>query len=255
MNCEETQELVHAYLDRELDLVRSLEVERHLNDCRACSEDYASLRALSSAIAGVYQRPSALLQKRINVVIRNESKREMRPRLTPRRWMSIAASLALVMAVSWGIVRFSTRPSPDEVLTREVVSNHVRSLMANHLADVPSSDQHTVKPWFNGKVNFSPTVLDLGEEGFSLVGGRLDYLDGRAVAALVYQRRKHLINLFIWPSAGESDRRPQTAMLQGYNVIRWSQSDMNYWAVSDLSTTELTEFVDLAKGKYSPHAP
>jgi anti-sigma factor RsiW len=257
MNCEETQELVDAYVDRELDLVKGLELERHLSECVACSEHHASLLALRSAINAVYYTPPASLQRRVKSGIRKASKSEAMarvPRVMTWRWIGVAASVAFLLVVSWSIVRLSGRPSPDEVLAREVVSNHVRSLMVNHIADVPSSDQHTVKPWFNGKLDFSPTVIDLSEQGFPLVGGRLDYLDSRTVAALVYQRRQHIINLFIWPT-GESDRSELTATRQGYNVIHWCQTDMSYWAVSDLNANELREFVQLARSKYSQTTP
>ena len=145
-------------------------------------------------------------------------------------------------------------PAVDELLGREAVSNHVRSLMADHIADVPTSDQHTVKPWFNGKLDFSPPVIDLDEQGFSLVGGRLDYLDSRVVAALVYKRRQHVINLFVWPT-DESDRAGQTATYQGYNVVHWRQDNMSYWAVSDLNANELREFAQLERSKNPQTAP
>ncbi|HWN99089.1 MAG TPA: zf-HC2 domain-containing protein [Blastocatellia bacterium] len=257
MNCEETQELVDAYVDRELDLVKGLEVERHLSECGACSKRRDSLLALRSAVSRVYHTPPASLQKRVMSEVHKASKREGKPRAPlamPWRWIGVAASVVLVLVVSWSVVRVSARPSPDEVLAREVVSNHVRSLMVDHIADVPSSDQHTVKPWFNGKLNFSPPVIDLNEQGFALVGGRLDYLDGRTVAALVYKRRQHVINLFIWPT-DESDSSIQTKTHQGYNVVHWREAQMSYWAVSDLNANELREFAQLASSRYSQTTP
>lgn len=257
MNCEETQELVDAYVDRELDLVKGLELERHLSECDACSKRQATLLALRSAVSSVYHTPPAWLQKRVTSRIRKVSKREAMarvPRVMAWRWIGVAASVALVLVVSWSVVRLSVHPSPGEVLAREVVSNHVRSLMVDHIADVPSSDQHTVKPWFNGKLDFSPPVIDLDEQGFALVGGRLDYLDSRTVAALVYRRNKHVINLFIWPTDA-SDTAAQTETHQGYNVIHWCQTHMSYWAVSDLNANELREFAQLAGSKYSQTTP
>ena len=256
MNCEETQELVDAYVDRELDLTRSLELERHLGECLACSERQARLLALRSAVSTVYNTPPASLQRRVTSAVREAGKREASPRapfVMPWRWIGVASWVALILIVSWSIVRLSARTSPDEVLAREVVSNHVRSLMVDHIADVPSSDQHTVKPWFNGKLDFSPPVIDLAEQGFELAGGRLDYLDSRAVAALVYQRKQHVINLFIWPT-NESEPSEQSATHQGYNMIHWCQTGMSYWAVSDLNAIELREFVQLARSKYSQNA-
>jgi anti-sigma factor RsiW len=249
MDCADSAELIHAYVDRELDLVRSLELERHLKDCRRCSEKYASLQALRSAVSGVYFHPPGSLEQRILSAVGKRSTRKVMPRAIDWRWIAAAASVVLMVVVSWSVARLFARPSSSELMTREVVSNHVRSLMANHLADVPSSDQHTVKPWFNGKLDFSPPVINLDADGFTLVGGRLDYLDGRAVAALVYQRKLHFINLFISPSASESDQSAHTATLQGYNVIHWSRSDMSWWAVSDLNQNELEEFANLIRSK------
>ena len=168
------------------------------------------------------------------------------PMVVPWRWIGVGASLVLLLLMVWSVFRLTAGPSSDELRAREVVSNHVRSLMAAHITDVPSSDQHTVKPWFNGKLDFSPPVINLDEQGFNLVGGRLDYLDNRAIAAVVYKRNQHLINLFIWPTS-ESDRSVRTEARQGYNVIHWRRDDMNYWAVSDLNATELREFVELAR--------
>jgi anti-sigma factor RsiW len=134
------------------------------------------------------------------------------------------------------------RPRPAaQLLAEQVVSSHIRSLMANHLSDVVSTDQHTVKPWFSGKLDFAPVVTNLAPQGFPLVGGRLDYLDDRTVAALVYKHRQHTINLFLWPLS-DSDANPQILSIKGFNVVHWTQAHMNYWAVSDLNASELTEF-------------
>ena len=132
----------------------------------------------------------------------------------------------------------------DNLLAQEVVSSHIRSMMLNHLVDVPSSDQHTVKPWFNGKLDFAPEVKDFADQGFPLAGGRLDYIDNRTVAALVYQRRKHSINLFIWPSPG-APINPQQFSVNGYHIIHWTKSGASYWAVSDVNSTDLSEFAEL----------
>jgi anti-sigma factor RsiW len=141
-------------------------------------------------------------------------------------------------------------PNQDALLVQEVQTAHVRSLITSHLTDVNSSDQHTVKPWFSGKLDFSPPVTDLASQGYPLQGGRLDYLNNRSVAALVYQRNKHLINLFIWPST-DGNQAPRISTYNGYHLMHWSQSGMNYWAVSDLSLSELQSFVQLVQQSIS----
>ena len=161
----------------------------------------------------------------------------------PYRWLAIAASLLLFASVIWNIALLRSRVSPEELLAANIVSSHVRSLAGTHLLDVPSSDQHTVKPWFNGKLDFSPNVKDPAADGFPLTGGRLEYLDGHPVAALVFERRKHIINLFTWPSSGSEGGSQFTR--NGYHMIQWTQAGMTYWAVSDLNEAELRQFVEL----------
>lgn len=251
MNCQEARELTHAYADGELDLLHSLRVEEHLRVCAACARDYQSVRSLKSALGGgsLYFDAPAGLRERVRRGVRAEvegqrAEVEGKPvrAAFSWRWLAFAGSLAaVVLAVS--VLLFARRgPSADDLTAREVVSSHVRSLMANHLNDVASSDQHTVKPWFEGKLDFSPPVTDLSGRGFPLVGGRLDYIGDRPVAALVYQRRQHLINLFVWPSPEESGGGSKVAVRQGYNLVRWHAAGMTYWAVSDLNLSELQEF-------------
>jgi anti-sigma factor RsiW len=169
--------------------------------------------------------------------------REMPVKMPRWRWQmaAAAAGVALVAVVVYRFAPGASRLSQGDVIAREVLASHVRSLLADHLTDVPSSDQHTVKPWFNGKLDFSPPVRDLSQQGFPLVGGRLDYLDERPVAALVYQRRKHVINLFVWPSSEKT--REKALMQQGYNMQHWAEAGMTFWAVSDLNNSELEQFV------------
>jgi anti-sigma factor RsiW len=155
----------------------------------------------------------------------------------------------LFLLQPWALAYFFTPSSPDEALIQQVVSSHIRSLMANHLVDVASTDQHTVKPRFDGKLDFAPPVIDLASKGFHLVGGRLDYLDNRPVAALVYRYQKHIINLFIWPSTSGEDTTPQMTSQQGYNVIYWKQSGMDYWAVSDVGEAQVQQFAHLIQSQ------
>jgi anti-sigma factor RsiW len=250
MSCRETQELLHGYVDGELDLVRSLEMERHFRECPACATDYENLRGMRSAMSSSipYFQPPAGLEKRLHARLRAESGARQRvPRFgaMPWQWAGVAAALVLTATVTWRTTQLSHPPA--ETLAEEAVSSHVRSLMAEHLTDVPSSDRHTVKPWFSGKLDFSPAVGDFPDKGFTLAGGRLDYLDGRSVAALVYHRRQHVINLFVWPAPERADSEIHATERQGYHVLQWTKARMNYWAVSDLNAQELKEFAGLVR--------
>jgi anti-sigma factor RsiW len=253
MKCQEIHGLVDAYVDRELDVVAALEFERHLNECATCRagcEQYQQLHDSVRAQMPYFEAPEGLEDKiraSLRSVGRNQGQRLQRQWFPPWRVWALAAGMIVVLVFSVVLFRIVGRPPASELLADQVVSNHIRSLMANHLTDVPSSDQHTVKPWFSGKLDFAPVVKDLSSKGFVLVGGRLDYLDNQTVAALVYKRRQHTINLFVWPSPA-SDSGPATIASKGYNVVHGTQSHMAYWAVSDLNAGELNEFAhDLEK--------
>jgi anti-sigma factor RsiW len=254
LSCQETRGLIDGYMDTELDLVKSLEIEKHLRECQACARVYESQLRLRSAIkdSALYFKAPAKLHKRIQSSLREEGQTKAPQRAWQWRWLTLGASLAFVALIVLFIWKVGFQPgsSPEEnLLAQEIVSNHVRSLMVDHLIDVQSSDQHTVKPWFDGKLDFSPPVTDLTAQGFSLIGGRLEYLENRAVAAVVYQRRQHFINLFIWPATQHAETTERTVTRQGYNLIYWNKSGMTYWAVSDINASELQEFVRLVQSR------
>ncbi len=252
MSCQTAQEFIHAYVDGELDLARSLEVEQHMQECEVCASAYRNQTALRSAFkdSSLYYSAPEKLEKRIRSSLRREAGSEAGPRAFGWRWLPVGvalASLLLMAFVVWRAVP-GLRPSGDELLAQEIVSNHVRSLqLESHRTDVISSDQHTVKPWFDGKLDFAPPVKDFSSQGFPLLGGRLEYLNNRAVAALIYQRQKHFINLYVWPAEPGNATGEVAAKRQGYNLLHWSNSGMNYWAVSDLNGVELHEFARLVQ--------
>ena len=247
VNCHTTQKLLDGYFDGELDLVRNVETEEHLRGCPGCTEAYQNRQALRSAVRATapYFKAPAELEKRIWSTVRQVAKAGPAPRPVSWGWLGIAAAAAVVSVLAWTLAPRLRGPSGEDLLAQEVVSSHVRSLMAGHLTDVASSDQHTVKPWFNGKLDFSPTVEDLAGRGFALVGGRLDYLAGRPVAALIYQHQQHFINVFVWPATPGADATEKTQARQGYNLVHWTRAGMTYWVVSDLNQSALQEFAKL----------
>ena len=257
MNCAESQQLIHAYLDGELDLVKSLEIEEHLQGCPTCSQIYKNQQTLRTSLnaGSLYFKSPAPLRKNIQAALRQADRSvagSPAPRRLSWRWAAVAVSLVIVMFVAGLAVRSLSAPAAADLVAQEVVASHIRSLMPDHLVDVISSDQHTVKPWFSGKLDFSPVVEDLANQGFPLVGGRLDYLDNRPVAALVYRYQQHLINLFSWPAPGASDTPVTMDTRQGYHVAHWIKSNMAYWAISDLNETELQQFAQLVQNLASP---
>jgi anti-sigma factor RsiW len=234
-------------VDGELDPLRNLEIEEHLHGCTRCSQNYSDRQIIRGGLKteSLYFKAPADLQKRIQRSVRQAAKAEAPTRWLSWSWLRFAAPLAAAALVVLMLVPFFGGPSSDELLTQDVVASHIRSLMVNHLADVRSTDEHTVKPWFNGKLDFSPPVDDLAKQGFPLIGGRLDYLNNRPVAALVYQRDKHVINVFVWPSDKTAQTSGSIKAQQGYNVIRSTRSGMNFWTVSDLERSQLEKFVEL----------
>lgn len=251
MDCQQARALLHAELDEELDSASQAELGRHLASCAACAQAREANMALHGLIqrSDLRYRPAPGLEGRIVAAIRpaNGPARSAR-RWTPvpaspwvrRAFAALAATAALVLA-SW--VGFDVgHRSQAPPLADEIVDSHIRSLMPGHLTDEASSEHHTVKPWFAGRLDFSPPVPDLSDRGFTLVGGRLDYLGGRPVAALVYRRRQHVINLYVWPVGVAAP--VLSGSRRGYNFVRGTSGQNEMWAVSDLNAAELAQFLD-----------
>jgi anti-sigma factor RsiW len=250
VTCEDARTLIHPYLDGELDVLKSLEVEAHCSGCTECSREEAGLRALRAAFGNgaLYHEAPARLERRVRAAVRDARRTEPGRRFALARfsWAGAAAAAVLLVAIiGRGVLPLG--PPTGDLTAREVVDDHLRSLTENHLTDVLSSNQHTVKPWFDGKLNFTPPVKDLGAEGFPLIGGRLDYLDNQPVAAVVYRRREHFINLFVAPAEHAADTSPVSEAHGGYNIVHWTKSGMAYWAVSSVRGAELGKFTQLVR--------
>jgi anti-sigma factor (TIGR02949 family) len=246
MTCDEARILLHALIDGELDAGHAREVEDHIAGCAACAAQLDAYRQMSKIVASAdlrYTAPPAL-RRRIEAAL--PQARLPQTRVPNRR--AVLRGFAMGSAVSaiaaTGLVAIVLRGDDEARIESEVVSAHLRSLQAGHLTDVISTDQHTVKPWFNGKLDVAPPVVDLTALGFTLIGGRLDYVDARPIGAVVYRRRAHVINLFVAQTASTERRAAKIDTLQGFNIRRWSERGLNFWAVSDLAADELAEFGD-----------
>jgi mycothiol system anti-sigma-R factor len=238
--------MIHGYLDGELDAVRAAEFERHLEQCPECVTALESQESLRSSLqrAELYEKAPAELRQKVLSSLRPAA--GPIPFVAPRRraavaqWLAIAAVLLLLLYSGWRLFPGLGQKNDQTALAAQIVDAHLRSLEPGHLTDVISTDQHTVKPWFDGKLDFAPPVQDFAADGFPLTGGRLDVVGGRTVAALVYGRRKHFVNVFIWPSSNP-DAAPSTGAQQGYHWITWQKNGMAYWAVSDTAAADLDE--------------
>jgi anti-sigma factor RsiW len=262
VDCKEAQLLIHPYVDRELDAAHSLEVDRHIESCPACTQAADRVRAVSQAVSGAGLRYAAplMLADRIRAAIKPQPSTAPLPRSNKLWWsyLAVAASLLAVSLLGLAWTRGARESVASERLVSELVDDHVRSLMANHLLDVASSDKHTVRPWFTGKIDFAPSVPDLKDHDILLVGGRLEVLAGQPAVALVYQHGKHVVNVFIRPTKtsaavpSHSPAQPTVATHQGFNIASWNDDGFDYAAVSDLNAAELREFVELMQAAINP---
>jgi anti-sigma factor RsiW len=280
MRCDDCKELIGALHDDELDARKAEQVRAHLTECEPCGTAFEHFQTLRGAIRADIPRHKAsdLLRARITRALRDDeagsfsarargmaqggeasSSSERGPGAPPIparevgrmqgggdrtdgwRWLAIAASVLCVVSLGYAARVTAGRTDASAFVTHDLLSSHVRSLMPGHLADVASTDQHNVKPWFGGRLDYSPTVYDLKADGFPLQGGRLDYVGTRPVAALIYGRRQHTINLYLWP-AGSEHGPDQSLTENGYHMVHWTRDGMEYWAVSDLNMQELKEF-------------
>jgi anti-sigma factor RsiW len=253
MNCQECYDYIDAYIDNELDVAATILVKQHLRDCFRCQQLLEARKAVGALLDNPqvsFEAPDSLFEKIQSVLpaARSDVKQRSGSRFVIP-WFSVPLALAATIAVVLGLVFLNQGGMFDRsrgnALAQDVISSHVRSLLATHLLDVPSTDQHTVKPWFDGKLKFSPPVRDLADHGFRLIGGRLDYINGREVAALVYQRRLHVVNLFIWPSESGRNTAAESFTKDGYNVSHWDRDGFEFWAVSDVNADDLRAFAGL----------
>ncbi|MGE5205180.1 MAG: anti-sigma factor family protein [Chlamydiota bacterium] len=252
MSCELAHSVVHGYFDGELDAVRAAEFEHHLETCAECQASLERIESLRAQVqqGDLYERASLPFREQIRQQLERVAPVEQGPVISRLRLFLMPAFAALALAAGI-ILAWSLMPSraANTRITAELIDAHVRSLQPGHLTDVQSTDQHTVKPWFDGKLDFIPPVSDYSQQGFSLLGGRLDIIDGHTAAALIYARRKHIINLFVWPDRGTQPLAGGSGSHQGYNWSTWVSHDMQFCLVSDVSAADLDELKELIRRK------
>jgi anti-sigma factor RsiW len=248
MQCDRAADLIGAYLDQELDADTRREVAAHLGGCAACSATADDLRRLSRQLAAIEREPAPEhLASDVSTLLAGAATETMAPpqlaaaaHLPGRRWAPQAAAVLLACCLTAAATALLTsRAAEVAMLARDVASAHVRSLLQEDPVQIASSEVHAIRPWFSGRLDFAPVVKDLTAEGFPLAGARLDYIGERRVAALVYRRRLHVVNVFLWPSTNGTDHAPRELLHKGYNVLVWSKGGIAYWAISDLSIAEL----------------
>jgi mycothiol system anti-sigma-R factor len=244
VSCEHSHTVLHGYLDGELDAARASEFERHLESCPDCLAALEAQETLRSALqrARLYEAAPVALRRKIRASLPTLPSVAFGLRWKSVRWVALAAAALLVAFVGWRMIpNFNEK---NQYQAAEMIDAHLRSLQSGHLTDVTSTDQHTVKPWFDGKLDFSPPVHDFANDGFPLQGGRLDVLHGRTIAALVYGRRKHVVNVFVWPTS-ERDVAPRSGSQLGYQWVDWRKGGMEFCAISDTPTTDLDQLQGL----------
>jgi anti-sigma factor RsiW len=245
MNCDQARILLHPYLDGELEVARCLEIVEHLRGCPGCDSSRAQIQRLSKLLAQPELRLTApaALKERVQGTLAISERPADFTRKQRRVALAAVAAAALLGVIAFGIGRSIWQDrSSQELLAGEVTAAHFRSLQADHLVDVKSSDRHTVKPFFSGKLDFSAPVVDMSGRGFELLGGRLDVLEIHPVAASVYRRRKHVINVFVWPSAERTQSAISESTRRGYTLLNWTGGGRVVWIISDLNPNELREF-------------
>ena len=244
MRCADCRDSLNALVDDELDPVSAADVRAHLADCADCRREHQVLTDTSALLKDGLVRHAApdVLKARLRSALAQPNPYDA-PAPRRRSWIPLVAAGVVIAFASSAITLAAVRRQPQPAAANEVLASHLRSLMPGHLTDVASTNQHNVKPWFDGRVDFSPSVPNLDSAGFPLVGGRLDYVGERPVAALVYGRRQHMISVYSWPATAPGNRAPTERDDRGYHLVTWTEDGLTYWAVSDLNRDELREFV------------